>query len=191
MQQLNTAIALSPEERMRGTGFLQETPGNSSAMRLMCMMSLVTAITLSAFVIATPPPPYESRDVNGQRSLVYPPRDPQGFYLIYAFLIAAFAPKAVQKFAEQKIAAFDPSQPLPQPTTVMLPQAQAIPVQVVQQPAQIAAVASQPVQAQVVPTQPTQANGSGIVSQPVAALTTDAAIPGVTRIQALKNRGGL
>ena len=110
-----------PGDPRRGTGFLEESPGNSSAMRLMCMLSLITAIGLSVFSALTTQP-YKSVDEKGRATLVFPHRDPQGIYLIYGFLVAAFAPKAIQKFAEQKLTTFNPSQPMLQPTTVMLPQ---------------------------------------------------------------------
>lgn len=188
MQTMTTAIAMAPQDPMRGTGFFEETPGNSSSMRLMCMMSLVTAITLSAFVIATPPPPYKTTDAKGQTSLVYPPRDPQGFYLIYGFLIAAFAPKAIQKFAEQKIAAYNPSQPLPPPYTV--PLQQVIAPAALQQPSEL--VWQAPLNGQQpIPMAAIQANGAGIAQPPALMAQNPAAPATASRIESLKNRGGL
>lgn len=186
MQSLTTVMPMTPQDPMRGTGFLEETPGNSSAMRLMCMMSLVTAITLSAFVIATPPPSYKTTDGKGQTSVVYPPRDPQGFYLIYGFLIAAFAPKAIQKFAEQKIAAYNPSQPLPPPYTV--PLQQVIAPAALQQPSEL--VWPAPLNGQQ-PMGAIRANGAGTAQPAVAVASSAAAPPSASRIESLKNRGGL
>jgi hypothetical protein len=71
-------------------------------MRLMCMMALITAIILSGLVVA------QSLQQSA-RGGVYQPRDPEVLYIIFGFLIAAFAPKAVQKFAEQKLPAYDPT----------------------------------------------------------------------------------
>ena len=150
----------------RGTGFLEESPGNSSAMRLMCMMSLLTAITLSVFAAATTPS-YKSVDDKGRAALVFPQRDPQVIYLIYGFLLAAFAPKAIQKFAEQKLSTFNPSQPMLAPTTVMLPQVAAQPVF---DPSLVPVSSVSPVSAPV-PVSP-QANGAN-------------------KLQRLQQRGGL
>lgn len=102
MQTPTSGMIYPPLDPRQGTGFLQETPGNNSAMRLMCMMALVTAIVLSVFVIATP-----NKTENRDGSFSYPSRDPQAIYLIFGFLVAAFAPKAIQKFAE-KLPTYDP-----------------------------------------------------------------------------------
>ena len=150
----------------RGTGFLEESPGNSSAMRLMCMISLCTAIGLSVFS-AVISQPYKQLDDKGRTTLVYPQRDLQGIYLIYGFLVAAFAPKAIQKFAEQKLPTFNPSQPMLAPTAVMLPQVAAQPVL---DPSLVSVSSVSPVSAPV-PFAP-QANGAN-------------------KLQRLQQRGGL
>lgn len=159
----STLLAGDPR---RGTGFLEESPGNSSAMRLMCMISLCTAIGLSVFS-AVISQPYKQLDDKGRATLVFPQRDPQGIYLIYGFLVAAFAPKAIQKFAEQKLPTFNPSQPMLAPTTVMLPQVAA---QTVLDPSLVPVSSVSPVSAPL-PVSP-QANGAN-------------------KLQRLQQRGGL
>jgi hypothetical protein len=97
----SSQVSLPLEERE--TGFLEESPGNHSSMRMMCMMSLITAIILSALVVT------QSLQQSGSQTSagnLNPPRNPEILYIIYGFLISAFAPKAVQKFAEQKIPAY-------------------------------------------------------------------------------------
>lgn len=164
-----TLIAADPR---RGTGFLEESPGNSSAMRLMCMISLCTAIGLSVFSAVTSQP-YKQLDAKGRATLVFPQRDPQGIYLIYGFLVAAFAPKAIQKFAEQKLPTYNPSQPMLAPTTVMLPQVAAQPVieSSLAPLSAVSAVSAAPPMSAPVPVSP-QANGAN-------------------KIQSLQQRGGL
>ena len=62
-------------------GFLEEAPGDKSSMRLMCFISLVAAMVFGFLEIkAKVPMPYVTT----------------------MFLVGAFAPKAVQKFAEKK-----------------------------------------------------------------------------------------
>lgn len=67
------------------SGFFQEDNGAYSSMRLMCFVSLLAAISFGLLTILLKD---ESSD---------------GIYITFGFLISAFAPKAVQKFAEQKI----------------------------------------------------------------------------------------
>ena len=66
-------------------GFMQEDNGNSSSMRLMSLIALISAITFGGITLANP----EVKDV--------------GINLTFTFLVAAFTPKAVQKFAENKV----------------------------------------------------------------------------------------
>lgn len=63
-------------------GILDEAPGRRSAMRVMSMIALISAIVL-AFLVVTA----ESTAT-------------QDVYIVFGFLLAAFAPKALQKFAE-------------------------------------------------------------------------------------------
>lgn len=90
----------------QGTGFLEESPGNRSAMRLMCMMALITAIVFGALTLVRSNG-QQAQTANGTTT-IYPPRDDTGLTLTFGFLIAAFAPKAVQKFAEQRLRAYTP-----------------------------------------------------------------------------------
>jgi len=185
MQTPTTGFAVVTPDPRRGTGFLEESPGNSSAMRLMCMMSLITAIALSVLVIGAPP--YKSVNEKGQTSYVYPARDPQAVYLIFGFLVAAFAPKAIQKFAEQKLPVYDPTLPMGQPTSV-----------VVQQPVMSAFLPPQQPSTGMLPVALTGSNGQ---SQPFTstAITNSGsqsaeaimATSSPSRLQALKDRGAL
>jgi hypothetical protein len=84
------------------TGFLEESPGNRSAMRLMCLLALFASIAFGAITMMRSAP-MVSRDAGGQETLSYPPRDDTGMTLTFAFLLAAFAPKVLQKFAEQRL----------------------------------------------------------------------------------------
>ena len=100
---MQSSIGPAGQQGIQQVGFLDEGPGNRSSMRLMCMMSLVTAIVLSSLLVV--------QSLNQDRNDPRPHQstDPQILYIIYGFLIAAFAPKAVQKFAEQKLPAYDPT----------------------------------------------------------------------------------
>ena len=68
------------------TGYFTEDNGNKSWMRAMCFVDLLTAIACAMISLL----------VGGANSV-------NGIYLTSIFVVAAFAPKAVQKFAEQKI----------------------------------------------------------------------------------------
>lgn len=85
-----------------GTGFLEESPGNRSCMRLMCMMALISAIVFGGLTMMRSQG-VPTKTADGALTTVYPPRDDTGLTLTFGFLIAAFAPKAVQKFAEQRL----------------------------------------------------------------------------------------
>jgi len=67
-------------------GFLEESPGKASSMRLMSAVALFSSIVFGLLVVLHP---VASKGENG-------------LYITIAFLIAAFAPKALQKFAEAK-----------------------------------------------------------------------------------------
>ena len=66
-------------------GFLDDHQGNASSMRLMSVIALIASIAFGVFSLLGP-----ARD------------DPNALYITTAFLIAAFAPKALQKFAEAR-----------------------------------------------------------------------------------------
>jgi hypothetical protein len=57
----------------RATGFLEESPGNRSSMRVMCMMALITSIILSGLVVG------QALQQSGRQvppGVAYQPRDP-------------------------------------------------------------------------------------------------------------------
>lgn len=62
--------------------FFQDSDGNPSQMRLMCFLSLMASFAFGWLAVKMP---------DNQNSL----------YVFYGFLIGAFAPKAIQKFAER------------------------------------------------------------------------------------------
>ena len=66
--------------------FLDDDQGNPSSMRLMSVIALIASIV---FGLLTTLHPVASQGTNG-------------LYITMAFLMAAFAPKALQKFAEAK-----------------------------------------------------------------------------------------
>ncbi len=65
-------------------GYLEDSDNNPSSMRLMSAVSLLAAIVFAYIAIT-------SLDTNAD-----------SINIVFGFLIAAFAPKAVQKFAEKK-----------------------------------------------------------------------------------------
>jgi hypothetical protein len=67
-------------------GFLDDHKGDPSSMRLMSVTALLASIAFGLIVI-----------LHSEAS-----RSENGLYITIAFLIAAFAPKALQKFAEAK-----------------------------------------------------------------------------------------
>ena len=81
--QPNTNMVAQPQ-KMR-VGFMKEDNGNFSSMRLMSLIALISAISFGGITLANP----EVKDV--------------GTNLTFSFLVAAFTPKAVQKFAENKV----------------------------------------------------------------------------------------
>ena len=68
-------------------GFLEEAPGRKSSMRAMSFVSLMASIMF------------------GVISMLFSNADAQqtGIFLTFGFLLAAFAPKALQKFAETRV----------------------------------------------------------------------------------------
>ena len=74
---------LQAPPQLQKKGFLEEEPGRKSAMRAMSIIALIASITF------------------GFITLLYPTADKQsGVFITFGFLLAAFAPKALQKFAE-------------------------------------------------------------------------------------------
>ncbi len=64
----------------------EEDNGNVSSIRLMSFTALIAAIIFGFLTILV-------KDVNASN----------GIYITFGFLLAAFAPKALQKFAETKV----------------------------------------------------------------------------------------
>jgi hypothetical protein len=75
----------APAPATSGIGFLQESPGNNSSMRLMCLMALITAICFGGYTLVN------SKQVGNV-----------GTNLTFAFLAAAFGGKVAHKFAENQ-----------------------------------------------------------------------------------------
>lgn len=72
----------------RPPSYLTETNGKPSAMRMMSFLCLLVAVLCAAVILLS----------DGPESI----RSPD-VYVFSAFLLAAFAPKAIQKFAEDTI----------------------------------------------------------------------------------------
>ena len=91
----NTLVTNKPNANITNTpatdtvekpvGFLQEDNGNNSSMRLMSLIALLSAIVFGGLTMVNP----NTKEV--------------GINLTFSFLVAAFAPKAVQKFAENRL----------------------------------------------------------------------------------------
>lgn len=77
----------TPPKPPKRAGFFEEDNGSLSSMRLMSFVALVAAILFGALTLTI-----DTSTNNGT-----------GLYITLMFLVSAFAPKAVQKFAEQKI----------------------------------------------------------------------------------------
>ena len=71
-------------------GFLEEAGGKKSAMRAMSFIALMASIGFGLITL-----------LHGDAS-----RD-TGLFITFGFLLAAFAPKAIQKFAEMKMPSGD------------------------------------------------------------------------------------
>ena len=76
-------------QNTKKSGFLEDNHGNPSSMRFMSILALLASISFGILTILHP---VASEGVNG-------------LYITIAFLLAAFAPKALQKFAESKFPA--------------------------------------------------------------------------------------
>ena len=67
-------------------GFLEEAPGRKSSMRAMSFVALLASIMFGTISLLL-------SEVDTQQT---------GIFLTFGFLLAAFAPKALQKFAETR-----------------------------------------------------------------------------------------
>ena len=81
-------------------GFLQESSGNYSSIRLMSMIALIAAIVFSLILIS---PVLFNLKSTGTPPTIPPDLLYNGLVIVFGFLLAAFAPKALQKFAETKV----------------------------------------------------------------------------------------
>uniref|UniRef100_Q3APM9 Uncharacterized protein n=1 Tax=Chlorobium chlorochromatii (strain CaD3) TaxID=340177 RepID=Q3APM9_CHLCH len=77
----------TPSKPSRRARFFEEDNGSLSSMRLMSFVALIAAILFGALTLT-----FDTSENNGT-----------GLYITLMFLVSAFAPKAVQKFAEQKL----------------------------------------------------------------------------------------
>lgn len=73
-----------------GKGFFEEKPGHRSMMRAMSLIALLAAIFFGWLAL---------KGVDESSSTKY------GVFITFGFLLAAFAPKALQKYAEGAIPA--------------------------------------------------------------------------------------
>ncbi len=73
-------------EQENASGVFRDDTGNASSMRVMSFMSLFAAFGTAAVLLVKNPTDATT-----------------GLYLFSGFMIGAFVPKAIQKFAEQKI----------------------------------------------------------------------------------------
>ena len=73
-------------------GFFEEENGNRSSMRLMSMLALLTAIAFGTISLLAAVGVLGSNGGGGESVTI-----------TFGFLVAAFAPKAVQKFAEARL----------------------------------------------------------------------------------------
>ena len=99
-----TAPAPQPPQPS-GTGgqrasFLQEDNGSYSSIRLMSMIALIAAIVFSLILLS--PILYNLRST-GAPPTIPPDLLYNGMVIVFGFLLAAFAPKTLQKFAENKV----------------------------------------------------------------------------------------
>ena len=80
-------MAENGKQSVQKPGYMDDDKGAPSSMRLMSMVALISSIAFGIITIFY--------TVQGKN-------DFNGLYITSAFLIAAFAPKALQKFAEAK-----------------------------------------------------------------------------------------
>jgi hypothetical protein len=78
-------MSTTDSQTKQAGGFFKEDNGHKSSMRLMCFTSLIASI------------------IFGLIAIMHGGSGSEGIYITFGFLLGAFAPKAVQKFAEAKI----------------------------------------------------------------------------------------
>ena len=96
------------ENKKKKSGFLEEDSGVRSSMRLMSMISLGASImfgvlTLCSSLHGTPLCTQKNAGLSAESGTPKAEGNTNGLILTAMFLVGAFAPKAVQKFAENKI----------------------------------------------------------------------------------------
>lgn len=74
---------MDEKKEEKPVGYLTDNEGNKSEVRVMSVFAFLAAVITSIFILWKPPADYFI-----------------GLYIFTAWLIAAFAPKVVQKFAE-------------------------------------------------------------------------------------------
>ncbi len=102
-----------PENKKKRSGFLEEDSGARSSMRLMSMISLGASImfgvlTLNSSLRDTALNTEKPAALSTESNPANAGGNTNGLILTAMFLVGAFAPKAVQKFAEQKIGPVSP-----------------------------------------------------------------------------------
>lgn len=80
---------MKTNSRQAGHRYLTDDRGHPSSMRLMSMLALITSIAFGLITVL-------KTGVNHDN----------GLYITVLFVLAAFAPKALQKFAESKFPQF-------------------------------------------------------------------------------------
>ena len=88
MAQDTITQASNMEQLREPKNFLQEENHDYSAIRLMSFVALIASIVFGAMTLT----------LNDSKS--------EGIYITFGFLLSAFAPKVVQKFAEDKVPPF-------------------------------------------------------------------------------------
>lgn len=88
---LRTIKGVDVQGTAQHVGFLQDDHGHQSSMRLMCLIALAAAVVFGALSVLA------AINVIGNGS-----GGADAITITFGFLVAAFAPKAIQKFAEQK-----------------------------------------------------------------------------------------
>ncbi len=100
------------ENKKKKSGFLEEDNGVRSSMRLMSMISLGASIMFGVLTLGsslhdtlwgTQKNAVSSAVSSAESDTAQAKGNTNGLILTAMFLVGAFAPKAVQKFAEQKI----------------------------------------------------------------------------------------